>query len=546
MRRSVAIGIGCCFVLLVAGLAGAIAPTAAEGGTPAAGEDVTAAGGDVTAAVVEGTDPTGTTAIGPIPHEPQADSGGFDRSVFEITVRQDGRGVWTLRYERVLESADERDSFETFAERFRTEETDLYRNFRSDATGLVGAGQNATDREMAADGFGRDAFVRSTIGNDIGVVELRFTWHGFGVVAGDTVTVGDVFEGGFYVGPDQELVFKPGDSLAFRSVEPEGTLSNPDSLTDSVSVTWEGERQFTDRRPWAVFAVENATDPGEETASGGSDATDSPTDGADRSGIDSGPGTGSDGELTTDPAGGPEETNDGDTGWVPIVAALGVVGLLLGIVIRRRLGDEPSGTPATTPSVADRDEGGEGPDTARTADGLDDPDHIGGPDDTTADPDGETADPDGDTADPNRRSHARETTAGGSPAPEPDADDSDVPTETDAAPAATTPSIPDEELLSDEDRVVRILREHGGRVKQSRIVDRTEWSKSKVSVLLSEMTDEGTVSKLRVGRENVVSLEGHEPDIVGSPFDDDGAETSTGESASEEEADDGESNADGK
>ncbi|SEH47096.1 hypothetical protein SAMN05192561_102236 [Halopenitus malekzadehii] len=540
MRRSVAIGIGCCFVLLVAGLTGAIAPTAAEGGTPAAGGDVTAA------AVVGGTDPTGTTAIGPTPHDPQIDSGGFERSVFEITVHRDGRGVWTLRYERVLESADERDSFETFAERFRTDETDLYRNFRADATGLVDAGQNATDREMAADGFSRDAFVRSTIGNDIGVVELRFTWHGFGVVGDGTVTVGDVFEGGFYVGPDQELVFKPGDSTAFQSVEPPGTRSNPDALTDSVSVTWEGERQFTDRRPWAVFAAENATDSGEGTASGGSDAPDSPTIGTERSRNDSGSGTGSEGGMTTGPAGGPEEMDDGGTGWVPIVAALGVVGLLLGVVIRRRLHDDPSGTPATTPSVTDRNVGGKGPATTRTADGLEDPDHIGGPDDTTADPDGDTADPNGDTADPNRRSHARETTAGGSPAPEAEADDHDVPTETDAEPAATTPSIPDEELLSDDDRVIRILREHGGRIKQSRIVDRTEWSKSKVSVLLSEMTDEGTVSKLRVGRENVVSLEGHEPDIAGSPFDDDGAETSTDESASEEGTDDGESNADGK
>jgi len=34
------------------------------------------------------------------------------------------------------------------------------------------------------------------------------------------------------------------------------------------------------------------------------------------------------------------------------------------------------------------------------------------------------------------------------------------------------------------------------------------------------MEDEGTVSKLRMGRENVVSLDGHEPAAAKSPLDD--------------------------
>jgi predicted transcriptional regulator len=54
------------------------------------------------------------------------------------------------------------------------------------------------------------------------------------------------------------------------------------------------------------------------------------------------------------------------------------------------------------------------------------------------------------------------------------------------------------------------------------IVDETDWSKSKVSMLLWDMEDEGTISKLRVGRENIVSLAGHEPDAAGSPFEDHG------------------------
>jgi hypothetical protein len=78
--------------------------------------------------------------------------------------------------------------------------------------------------------------------------------------------------------------------------------------------------------------------------------------------------------------------------------------------------------------------------------------------------------------------------------------------------------VADEELLSDEDRVVQLLEEHGGRMKQVDIVDETEWSKSKVSMLLSDMEDDGEISKLRVGRENIISKAGNEPEAAGSPF----------------------------
>ncbi|WP_227354892.1 helix-turn-helix transcriptional regulator [Haladaptatus salinisoli] len=81
------------------------------------------------------------------------------------------------------------------------------------------------------------------------------------------------------------------------------------------------------------------------------------------------------------------------------------------------------------------------------------------------------------------------------------------------------PAVSDEELLTDEARVKKLLRENGGRMKQVNIVEATGWSKSKVSMLLSEMEDDGDISKLRVGRENIISLDGHEPDAAGSPLD---------------------------
>ncbi len=64
----------------------------------------------------------------------------------------------------------------------------------------------------------------------------------------------------------------------------------------------------------------------------------------------------------------------------------------------------------------------------------------------------------------------------------------------------------DIELLSDEERVLRLLRQNGGRMKQASIVTETDWSNAKVSQLLSKMDDDEAINKLRIGRENLITL----------------------------------------
>ena len=91
----------------------------------------------------------------------------------------------------------------------------------------------------------------------------------------------------------------------------------------------------------------------------------------------------------------------------------------------------------------------------------------------------------------------------GSASPEPD--DGGGP-----GPASAVPDGEDgefnEELLSDEERVERLLEQNGGRMKQATIVKETGWSNAKVSQLLSAMEEERRVDKLRIGRENLISF----------------------------------------
>jgi len=61
--------------------------------------------------------------------------------------------------------------------------------------------------------------------------------------------------------------------------------------------------------------------------------------------------------------------------------------------------------------------------------------------------------------------------------------------------------------------VLDLLEQHGGQLPQEKIVDLSPWGKSKVSLVLSTMADEGLIVKLRIGRRNLVWLADDAPEF---------------------------------
>jgi hypothetical protein len=101
----------------------------------------------------------------------------------------------------------------------------------------------------------------------------------------------------------------------------------------------------------------------------------------------------------------------------------------------------------------------------------------------------------------------RETDVGADRGPSSSAaPETDTEAEGGATPVSESASEEDRSLLSDEERVERLLGDNGGRMRQADIVTETGWSDAKVSQLLSAMADDGRVEKLRLGRENLISL----------------------------------------
>ncbi len=62
------------------------------------------------------------------------------------------------------------------------------------------------------------------------------------------------------------------------------------------------------------------------------------------------------------------------------------------------------------------------------------------------------------------------------------------------------------ELLSNEERVLAALRDHGGRMKQQELAEACDWHDSKTSKVVTDLKEEGTIEVFRIGRENVISL----------------------------------------
>ena len=62
----------------------------------------------------------------------------------------------------------------------------------------------------------------------------------------------------------------------------------------------------------------------------------------------------------------------------------------------------------------------------------------------------------------------------------------------------------DPDLLSPEEFVTGLLERNGGRMQQRDIVEKTDWSKAKVSRRLSTMEEDGVIERTRIGRGKVV------------------------------------------
>ncbi|MEF8938015.1 MAG: hypothetical protein V5A32_08685 [Halovenus sp.] len=82
---------------------------------------------------------------------------------------------------------------------------------------------------------------------------------------------------------------------------------------------------------------------------------------------------------------------------------------------------------------------------------------------------------------------------------------------------------PPPELLSNEEQVLQLLADNGGRMKQKALAEQLDWSAAKTSQVVGDLREDDELESFRLGRENVLTLP--DVDIDGEPADsEDGSE----------------------
>jgi len=169
-----------------------------------------------------------------------------DNTVTRIHVYPNGSAQWTIQIRTRLDSDDRVAEYEAFQKRFRENTSRYLDPFRQRMQGVVANAANATGREMRAVNFTASTSIQE-VPRRWGIVTYRFTWTGFAAQQNDSLVVGDVFQGGFFLAANDTLEIEAPTEYEISRVEP-----TPDSRDDGV-VTWVGREDFANRHPRVVF-----------------------------------------------------------------------------------------------------------------------------------------------------------------------------------------------------------------------------------------------------------------------------------------------------
>lgn len=95
---------------------------------------------------------------------------------------------------------------------------------------------------------------------------------------------------------------------------------------------------------------------------------------------------------------------------------------------------------------------------------------------------------------------------GGAGSPEPAAEPNGSEEDSAGSGAGAAAGTPDSDLLSNEEQVLQLIEQRGGRMKQQAVAEELGWTDAKTSQVTKGLREEGALEGFRLGRENVLAL----------------------------------------
>ncbi|MBM4400577.1 MAG: hypothetical protein FJ045_01350 [Crenarchaeota archaeon] len=166
-----------------------------------------------------------------------------------IEVRKDGAAAWIIENLFLLKTEEDVTIFQQYMTEFEAEKQAYLSEFSTKTAALVSRASVVTGRSMSAENFQVTIDMVQTATATYGVITYRYDWVGFAKVEETRVTVGDVFEGGFYLFQGDVLTIQYPSGYAVTA-----TVPTPDETkTAERTLTWYGRRNFGAGEPTVIL-----------------------------------------------------------------------------------------------------------------------------------------------------------------------------------------------------------------------------------------------------------------------------------------------------
>ncbi|WP_243645211.1 helix-turn-helix transcriptional regulator [Natrarchaeobius chitinivorans] len=170
-----------------------------------------------------------------------------DQVRMDVELLENGSAQWTVEFFVRLEDEESIEAFESIRDDIDEDPEPYLTRFADRIDTTVAAAGDATDREMAIDGFAVETD-RQTVGRDFGIVRYTFDWHGFAAVDESVLQAGDAIEG-LYLEEGSRLLIAWPEDYELASASPE-----PDERRDHATIWYGSQTDFISGEPEIVLS----------------------------------------------------------------------------------------------------------------------------------------------------------------------------------------------------------------------------------------------------------------------------------------------------
>lgn len=175
-------------------------------------------------------------------------------NLLEIEVDSYGSATWVITHRYLLKTEDDIEIFQLYLSGFEDQKEEYLKSFSEDMLVMVDRASNITGRNMTAKDFNVDYGIIETPTASLGFIKYQCNWVGFALVDGSRIWIGDVFEAGFFLFENDELIVKYPEGYGVIEVSPVPSVK----MDYERTLTWYGPKSLGAGEPRILLEKETS------------------------------------------------------------------------------------------------------------------------------------------------------------------------------------------------------------------------------------------------------------------------------------------------